>query len=140
MKYPERFGPFVPRAIFLTDEGTGLNSAFGIMILSPTVKSLLLMLLYPAISSASLLNFLAIDSIVSPFLISYCIPEIGKITKLIKETVEEKTLYEFAHNLIDTSVGGIIEKLNLRQPIYSQTSAYGHFGKPELPWEKVISQ
>ena len=56
------------------------------------------------------------------------------------QTVEEKTLYEFAHNLIDTSVGGIIEKLNLRQPIYSQTSAYGHFGKPELPWEKVITQ
>ena len=30
----------------------------------------------------------------------------------------------------------IIEKLNLRQPIYSQTAAYGHFGKPYLPWEQ----
>lgn len=30
----------------------------------------------------------------------------------------------------------IIRKLNLRQPIYSQTAAYGHFGKPELPWEQ----
>ncbi len=29
----------------------------------------------------------------------------------------------------------IIRKLNLRRPIYSQTAAYGHFGKPELPWE-----
>lgn len=53
--------------------------------------------------------------------------------------VEEKAIYEFSHNLIDTSVSGIIEKLNLRQPIYSQTSAYGHFGKPGLPWEHVIT-
>lgn len=30
----------------------------------------------------------------------------------------------------------IIRKLGLRQPIYSQTSAYGHFGKPNLPWEQ----
>lgn len=30
----------------------------------------------------------------------------------------------------------IIRQLNLRQPIYSQTAAYGHFGKAELPWEQ----
>ena len=30
----------------------------------------------------------------------------------------------------------IINKLNLRAPIYSQTAAYGHFGKQNLPWEK----
>lgn len=30
----------------------------------------------------------------------------------------------------------IIKTLNLRQPIYSQTAAYGHFGKSSLPWEK----
>lgn len=30
----------------------------------------------------------------------------------------------------------IIETLNLRQPIYSQTAAYGHFGKAQLPWEQ----
>lgn len=30
----------------------------------------------------------------------------------------------------------IIETLNLRQPIYSQTAAYGHFGKAYLPWEQ----
>jgi len=30
----------------------------------------------------------------------------------------------------------IIRQLGLRQPIYSQTAAYGHFGKPELPWEQ----
>ncbi|MGN1103673.1 MAG: methionine adenosyltransferase [Candidatus Coproplasma sp.] len=30
----------------------------------------------------------------------------------------------------------IIRQLNLRNPIYSQTAAYGHFGKGELPWEQ----
>lgn len=32
----------------------------------------------------------------------------------------------------------IIERLNLLRPIYQQTASYGHFGKPELPWEEVI--
>lgn len=31
----------------------------------------------------------------------------------------------------------IINSLGLRAPIYTQTAAYGHFGKPELPWEKT---
>jgi S-adenosylmethionine synthetase len=31
----------------------------------------------------------------------------------------------------------IISTLNLRNPIYSQTAAYGHFGKPNLPWEQT---
>ena len=30
----------------------------------------------------------------------------------------------------------IIKTLKLRQPIYSQTAAYGHFGKAQLPWEQ----
>lgn len=30
----------------------------------------------------------------------------------------------------------IIKALSLRRPIYAQTAAYGHFGKPQLPWER----
>jgi len=52
--------------------------------------------------------------------------------------VSEAELYAFKDKLIDTSVKGIIETLDLRRPIYSQTSAYGHFGKPDLPWESVV--
>ena len=48
-----------------------------------------------------------------------------------------KILDEFARNLIDTSVQGIINTLDLRRPIYSQTSVYGHFGKSGLPWEET---
>jgi len=53
-------------------------------------------------------------------------------------TVSEAELYAFKDKLIDTSVRGIIETLNLRRPIYSQTSAYGHFGKADLPWEVTV--
>lgn len=33
----------------------------------------------------------------------------------------------------------IIERLDLRRPIYLQTATYGHFTKPNLPWEKVLN-
>lgn len=46
---------------------------------------------------------------------------------------------QFAHTLLDTSVKGIVEGLSLRQPIYLQTAAYGHFGKSELPWERLVN-
>jgi S-adenosylmethionine synthetase len=35
----------------------------------------------------------------------------------------------------DYRPGAIIEQLNLLRPIYRSTTNYGHFGKPELPWE-----
>lgn len=53
-------------------------------------------------------------------------------------TVSDEELYAFKDKLIDTSAKGIIDKLDLRRPIYSATSAYGHFGKPDLPWERVV--
>lgn len=53
-------------------------------------------------------------------------------------TVSEPELHAFKDALIDTSVRGIIERLDLRRPIYGQTSAYGHFGKADLPWEEIV--
>lgn len=53
--------------------------------------------------------------------------------------VSEAELYAFKDQLIDTSVKGIVTKLNLKRPIYSQTSAYGHFGKADLPWEQLAA-
>lgn len=38
----------------------------------------------------------------------------------------------------DFTPKAIIEKLNLQQPIYQATAAYGHFGRPEFPWEKIV--
>jgi S-adenosylmethionine synthetase len=52
---------------------------------------------------------------------------------------DEAELYAFARNLLIPSVKNIVEQLNLRQPIYLKTAAYGHFGKPGLPWEATVS-
>ncbi len=52
-------------------------------------------------------------------------------------TVSDEELHAFKDKLIDTSVNGICDTLDLRRPIYSATSAYGHFGKPDLPWEQI---
>ncbi len=54
-------------------------------------------------------------------------------------TVSEAELHAFKDKLIDTSVKGIIDGLDLARPIYAQTSAYGHFGKDGLPWEKIVT-
>ena len=35
----------------------------------------------------------------------------------------------------DFRPAAIIERLNLRQPIYARTTNYGHFGRPGFPWE-----
>jgi len=35
----------------------------------------------------------------------------------------------------DMTPAGIIYKLQLRRPIYSQTASEGHFGVEGLPWE-----
>jgi S-adenosylmethionine synthetase len=45
---------------------------------------------------------------------------------------------KYAHKLLEPSVKNIIETLNLKRPIYLQTAAYGHFGKPGLPWEQIV--
>ncbi len=55
------------------------------------------------------------------------------------ETVSREELHAFKDKLIDTSVKGICETLKLKRPIYSATAAYGHFGKEDLPWEKVAT-
>lgn len=52
-------------------------------------------------------------------------------------TKPQAVIETFAESLIDTSVKGIVDKLDLRRPIYQATSAYGHFGKEDLPWERI---
>jgi S-adenosylmethionine synthetase len=37
----------------------------------------------------------------------------------------------------DLRPGAIIRDLDLKRPIYLQTAAYGHFGRPGLPWEEL---
>lgn len=39
--------------------------------------------------------------------------------------------------VFDLTPGAIIGELDLRRPLYRETSAYGHFGRPGLPWEEL---
>jgi len=48
-----------------------------------------------------------------------------------------KEIENFAWNLIDLSVKGIIKELDLKKPIYKNTARYGHFGREEFSWEKL---
>lgn len=50
----------------------------------------------------------------------------------------DEEIYAYAQNLLVPSVKNIVERLDLRRPIYLQTAAYGHFGKPDLPWEQIV--
>ncbi len=54
-------------------------------------------------------------------------------TSSVSDEVIIKTIYEN----FDMTPLGIINTLDLKRPIYSQTSTYGHFGKEGLPWEKT---
>lgn len=53
--------------------------------------------------------------------------------------VEENVLVEKIREVFDLRPAGIIQMLNLRQPIYKKTAAYGHFGRTDvqLPWEQL---
>jgi S-adenosylmethionine synthetase len=46
-------------------------------------------------------------------------------------------IVEIVKKEFDLRPYSIIQKLNLRRPIYAQTAAYGHFGKENLPWEQL---
>lgn len=50
----------------------------------------------------------------------------------------QKIIDEFARKIIDTSVEGILDGLDLRRPIYLRTAAYGHFGRDNFPWEQIV--
>ncbi|AJP25006.1 methionine adenosyltransferase [Staphylococcus epidermidis] len=53
--------------------------------------------------------------------------------------VSEARLVEAVRKHFDLRPAGIIKMLDLKQPIYIQTAAYGHFGRTDvlLPWEKL---
>ena len=54
-------------------------------------------------------------------------------------TVADTVLEEAVNKVFDLRPTAIISRLDLRRPIYRQTAAYGHFGRPELdlPWERT---
>ncbi len=53
-------------------------------------------------------------------------------------TIADEGIVKIIRERFDLTPAGIIEYLSLREPIYTQTTNYGHFGKENLPWEKII--
>lgn len=51
--------------------------------------------------------------------------------------VANELLVSLVREFFDLRPYGLIKMLNLIQPIYRETSAYGHFGREQFPWEKV---
>ena len=50
----------------------------------------------------------------------------------------DEELINIIKEKFDLTPNGIIEYLNLKEPIYANTTNYGHFGKDGLSWEKII--
>ena len=51
----------------------------------------------------------------------------------------DERIVELIRSHFDLRPAGIIKDLDLIRPIYRQTAAYGHFGRPDLdlPWERT---
>ena len=64
--------------------------------------------------------------------LSICVNTFGISTK------SEAELVDLIKEKFDLTPDGIIKYLDLKRPIYSKTTNYGHFGKNDLPWEKII--
>jgi len=54
------------------------------------------------------------------------------------EKKSQSVIKSYMNSILDTSVSGIIKAFQLKRPIYLQTARYGHFGKKDVPWEKVV--
>lgn len=77
------------------------------------------------------------------FQISYAIG-MAKPLSIMVETfgtnhVPDETIRSLIEQHFDLRPAAIIDHLDLRRPIYRQTAAYGHFGRPDLdlPWERT---
>ena len=73
--------------------------------------------------------------------LSFCIGEPKPLCMYIDcfgtNKVDINKIYKAVESTFNFDLYNIIENLKLKQPIYSQTSVYGHFGKDNLPWEKT---
>lgn len=53
------------------------------------------------------------------------------------ESKNHDEIYVWIRDNFDLSPTGIINFLDLKQPIYQKTAAYGHFGRSDVSWEKT---
>ena len=51
-------------------------------------------------------------------------------------TISDEDISRVIYKVFDFRPLAIIENLHLREPIFTKSTNYGHFGKDYLPWEK----
>jgi S-adenosylmethionine synthetase len=69
--------------------------------------------------------------------LSYAIGLTKPVSLRISADKSIEGLDEFVFEKIDLSPKGIIERFNLKRPIYFNTASGGHFGNKYYPWEKL---
>ena len=95
--------------------------------------------------SAAYMARFAAKNIVAAGLAKECLVSvayaIGMVEPLMVEAIDENgnDLAEVVRKNFDFRPKAIIERLDLRRPIFQQTAAYGHFGKANLPWEEILT-
>jgi len=94
--------------------------------------------------SAAYMARFAAKNIVADGLAKECLVSasyaIGRTEPLMVEAVSEtgKNLSDLVRSKFDFRPNAIIERLDLLKPIYLKTASYGHFGKADFPWEKIV--
>lgn len=66
-------------------------------------------------------------------------PVMQEVETFGTEKKSKKVIHDFMDEILDTSVAGILQGLDLRRPIYLRTASYGHFGRPEFSWEQIVT-
>jgi len=69
--------------------------------------------------------------------ISYAIGLAQPMSFYVESDGDDAALTDWIQNNVDLTPMGIIKRFELFRPIYNTTTNYGHFGKADLPWERI---
>jgi S-adenosylmethionine synthetase len=72
--------------------------------------------------------------------LGYCIGLVDPVSVMVNTygtgKLNEKEMSSLVRKVFPLSPKGMIDHLGLRKPIFGKTAVFGHFGRPEFPWEK----
>ena len=73
--------------------------------------------------------------------LGYCIGLVDPVSVMVNTygtgKIAEEAMATLVRKVFPLSPAGMIDHLKLRTPIYLKTAVFGHFGRPEFPWERV---
>ncbi len=74
--------------------------------------------------------------------VSYAIGKVKPISIFVDtfntSLYSNEEILNIIYNNFNFKVTNIIDELDLKKPIYANTACYGHFGREEFSWEKII--